>query len=173
MFETLVHMDPPAHLHQMHQWVAKLMSNDDGPRDYLYAYDHDAELLYLRCEVPRPHLSAWRETPVPMVGQNVRVTGTIWIDPARRMFSPDRLRHWLIQRLSVAGFVNGSSVETAFRPGMPFGRPGSGRMRIAPMDISATIMVTHPEGVSTLLRDGLGHGKAYGFGALHFTPEAA
>jgi hypothetical protein len=112
---------------------------------------------------------------LPSVGQNVQVDGTIWIDPARRQFSPARLRHWLIQRLSIAGFVDGGSVETFFRPGIPFGRRGAGRMRIAPMDVSAKLMVTHPDGVKTLLQDGLGHGKAYGFGTLHlhFTPEAA
>ena len=182
MYETRIPTDlrtirgravpPPSTLHEIHRSVAALMARGpDDARDYLYRYDRG--VLRIRTETPRDWIDGWAPVREFPVGARIVLHASIRLDPSSRgsdqrsIAAPknwrdpgplnDRLRRMLASVMRIDDLV----VDVGMT--MDIGKPGH-RVLATPIDVFAVGDVTDAEALRALVRNGLGRGKAYGFG---------
>ncbi len=195
MFECVIRSAVPRDRYALHQRVAQLMSRDGKQRDYLYAVqsvgdsEHDA-LLYLRSAEQRAVGGEWKPMVLPQCGRTYEVCGQVYLD-----FSKSRnhyvvrdeqtgqiTRHKgtrasapmtqagaqarMLRLISAMGDVRDCLVEIGETEVLTKGRGKA--LRINPILVRATVFVTDADAALQIATQGIGKGRGFGFGALHF-----
>lgn len=182
MYELLLRIDAqPQTPYALHQHVARLMARSpDDRRDYLYAFDAQSGVLYLRASEPRPKLGAWKPYVTPKEGQAIRVFGVLYFDhsPSRQRPrggapTPADMKNWRnparlserIGSLLQRGGLQVQSVKAGVEGAVELGKPGP-RVMLSPVRFVGQGMVGSAPRLADLLHQGLGRGKAFGFGCV-------
>lgn len=185
----------PDCLYKVHQFVARAMQ--EATRDYLYSYDAQGNEIYLRTESPRSFradvsvLQPWEPMASIEDGGSYVVDGVLYLDrsPSRfkwrdRAFDAkyrmaraskqdvcsakidDKNTDRIVSRLST--FLKLTECDLQLLPSELLGKPGMGRVAMTPIHVRATGTVHNAQEAERAQRDGVGRGKAFGFGVLHF-----
>lgn len=191
MFETLIRLGlshSPTTLYDLHRTVAALLQPpNQRERHYIYSYNSQQDLLYVRAPHPLLASTDWLSMAVPKAGDVISIAGVVHINTSvSRQRGRLRLRHeqdgptvplvprtaeFIIRRrLQDVGELGDMSVM----PGaaLPFGKPGMGTFPISSQIVRANLQVHDARAVERLLSHGLGQAKAFGFGVLHWRSAA-
>jgi hypothetical protein len=175
VYETVIQLDlAQDDLYARHKKVAHLMALPGlDARDYLFAVSDDGQQVYLRASQPRQTVGGWREVIMPEQGQRHTVSGVIYIDatrlsPEKRSIwrLPQSLRGHVAQSLQPVGDID--TIEVTPLPGMPMSKPGMPPMIWTPIAFVSEVMVRNQDAAAEIVRRGIGRGKAFGFGCVHF-----
>jgi|CABS01.1.fsa_nt_gi hypothetical protein len=177
MYETVIQIDlSQDDLYVRHQRIAHLMATQaEQARDYLFASLEDR--VYLRAELPRANIGAWCQMKMPGLGGQFAVSGVVRID-ATRLSAGDRavwrthkfLSNHINRLLSAAGHVSETRVSTS--AGLPMSKPGMPMVIWTPIHFVAQLEVRDADAAARIARIGIGRGKAFGFGCVHFNPQS-
>lgn len=187
MFETLIRLglkNPPATLYDLHRTVAALLHHpNQRERHYIYSYDSQQDMLYVRAQHPLLPSTNWLSMALPRAGDMISVAGVVHVNTSvSRQRGRLCLRHeqdgptaprvprtaeFIIRRrLLDIGYVGDMSVMPG--PALPFGKPGMGTFPISSQIVRANLQVHDAQAAERLLSKGLGQAKAFGFGVLHW-----
>jgi hypothetical protein len=184
----------PDCLYKVHQFVARAMQ--EAERNYIYSYDPVGNEIYIRTDYPRDFrpgvsvLQPWESMPAIEGETRYAVAGTIyldrspsrsgWRDPAfdakhraeranRHFEMDDKLTERIKSKLST--FSKVANLELDLLPSELLGKPGMGRVAMTPIHVQATLTVDNQQEAERIQREGMGRGKAFGFGVLHFARQ--
>ena len=176
-------------LYALHQFVARAMRND--PRDYLYAYDAAGNMIYLRTQnVDRKRLrddvkvlQDWTPLSRLTEGQTYTVTGRLYIDqsPSRyrnaiKPLAPRGMGYSLEDSVTyavgkkLAAFATVQSLDIQIDEAIPLNKPAMSYVSMAPVLVRAVLTLRDAGLAERVQAQGVGRGRAFGFGVLHFTP---
>jgi hypothetical protein len=178
LYHTVLRMDLSGTTpYERHQRVAALVSKDrTAPRDYLFAVSDDEQEVYVRSPEPRIDVSGWREMELPQQGQIYRIGALVWADVSK--FSEqyrnlwrigfgvdDRIKKWFSDACDV------TDLTFSFQPSVEFGKPRMKRVFFTPVRVSARAHVRDAKAAARIAAQGIGHGKAFGYGCVFFSPD--
>ena len=165
--------DPYA-CHKVIAWYFSPSREDE--RDYQFVAGETD--VYVRASSPRILDAAWKRMDLPRAGAAGILTSTIWFDATRfnadgmrtRWRQPSAMREWLRERLRPVGDVDIASLD--YLPGRPLNKPGVPQgVVMTPVRYLARVRIRDEDAVARLLRDGMGRGRAFGFGCVLFQED--
>jgi hypothetical protein len=175
LYHTVLRMDLSGTTpYERHQRVAALVSKDrTAPRDYLFAVSEDEQEVYVRSPEPRIDVSGWREMELPQQGQIYRISAVLWIDASKLSVrvrnlwrigfgADDQIKTWL------SGACDVAELALSFQPSVEFGKPRMRRVLFTPVRVSARVHVRDAKAAARIAAQGIGHGKAFGYGCVFF-----
>lgn len=178
--ETVIKLESvPKTLYELHHRVWRMLSrSSEEPRDFLYALDHDRGELYVRAGSTREGLGPWRELEPLVEGRRYVAVGALVLDATRtRVRGQQALgwRHPLVLERRVRPmferFMRLESLSISPARAEPFGKNTGQDIYFTPLRVRAKGTVIDAEAANTVLQQGIGRARAFGFGALHFISE--
>lgn len=173
LFHAVVQVNLPVDdPYACHQIMAKYFSlGPAASRDFQFAVMGDQ--AYVRSDSPRIVDEAWLPLQAPPAGTESIVSATIWLDAARLPKSlqaswrrEDHLQPWLAERVGRIGLVRDIAIE--YLPAVQLRKPGVPRLMMTPVRMVAKARVDRPDVAQDMLANGIGRGRAFGFGCVFF-----